>query len=753
MFTPSKYNYTPKTPKRRITTLSSASDTEKDPVKVYSRLIPNNNVDSTTCMEITSPQELCISNESKGIRKNTFYKFKHIFPSHSTQKEVFDHIGYPVIEDLLNGKNGLLFAYGVTGSGKTYTLTGDPNNPGIIPRSINTIFNSIEGFQTNKYLIKTDKLNSFEVQSEDEAKKEQILENKMSMKIPKKGKKADNLAVPFFHNDDTKISNLNTSRQYAVFVSYIEIYNNNVYDLLDDASAGKILQNKILREDVNHNMYVNGVVEIEVKSAQEAFELLVTGQKKKKTAYTNLNSESSRSHSVFNLRIVQLEKLNNSNNDISSIDQKRNIVISNLSLTDLAGSERSNRTQNTGARLKEASSINNSLMTLRTCLEILRENQLNRGSIKLVPYRDSRLTHLFKNYFEGDGSVQMIVCVNPVLANLEENLHVMKFAEITQDIKIIRTEPKSIQKSVRKGSVVKKGPIKATHNFPVFKFDLNNVHDCGAAINNVLKALSDDKFKTKVLDTKISNTSKEFRKRLVDAFEEDLHTSTEIKNYKILLQRQKIKTRNLETKIVQLDAERKKVLQANKEFETVIQTIQNRVDEKQWKINQNILEKKNDNENMALVADKMKQELEKKLKQQRDFLSHSLLIKEAVLNNVRKVLETENVSGNEKMELRNTSPPSYLYTTPQIVITPPNEYVPRRRSRSVDEVLEKKYVESFLESTYPSSRKRKSDLILEDVSNKHRALTKKTEIGIVLFNNSPNKTVDPKQTKVPSHVE
>ncbi|CAG9826543.1 unnamed protein product [Diabrotica balteata] len=750
MFTPSKYKYTPKTPKRRITTLSSGSDVEKDPVKVYSRLIPHNNVDSNTCIEIMSTQELCISNESKGIRKNTFYKFKHIFPSHSTQKEVFDHIGYPVIEDLLNGKNGLLFAYGVTGSGKTYTLTGDKNNPGIIPRSINTIFNSIEGMQTNKYLIKTDKLNSFEVQSEDEANKEQMLENKMSMKISKKGKKADNLEFSLFHNDGTKISNLNTSRQYAVFISYIEIYNNNVYDLLDDCSTGKILQNKILREDLNHNMYVNGVVEIEVKSAQEAFDLLVTGQKKKKIAYTNLNSESSRSHSVFNLRIVQLENINNSNDGVTPVDQERNIVVSNLSLTDLAGSERSNRTQNTGARLKEASSINNSLMTLRTCLEILRENQLNKGSIKLVPYRDSRLTHLFKNYFEGVGSVQMIVCVNPAIDNLEENLHVMKFAEITQDIKILRTEPKSIQKSVRK-VIVKKSPIKATQDFPVFKFDLNNVDNCGTAINNVLKALSDDNSKTKDLDTKIFNKSKELRKCLVDVFEENLHTSTEINNYKILLQRQKNKTRNLETKIMQLDAERKKILQTNKEFETIIQTIQNRVDEKQCKINQNILEKTNDKEKMALGTDKMKQELDKKLKQQRNILSHSLLIKEAVLNNVRKALETENFSDHEKLELMNTSPPSCLYTTPQIIITPPDEYVPRRRSRSVDEIREKGTVESFLETTYPSSRKRKSNLVLEDVSNKHRALTKKTEIGIVLINNSPNKTKNP--NKVPSQVE
>ena len=88
------------------------------------------------------------------------------------------------------------------------------------------------------------------------------------------------------------------------------------------------------------------------------------------------------------------------------------ITISQLALVDLAGSERTNRTGNTGQRLAEASKINQSLMTLRTCLEILRDNQ-SAGTSKPVPYRDSRVTHLFRNYFEGEGKVKMVVCVNP----------------------------------------------------------------------------------------------------------------------------------------------------------------------------------------------------------------------------------------------------------------------------------------------------------------------------------------------------
>lgn len=113
------------------------------------------------------------------------------------------------------------------------------------------------------------------------------------------------------------------------------------------------------------------------------------------------------------------------------------MVVSQLSLVDLAGSERVGRTKNTGDRLREASSINNSLMKLRSCIDVLRENQrLNQN--KIVPYRDNKLTHLFKSYFEGCGSIKMTICVNPSSDDFEETIHVMKFAEATQEVMVNR---------------------------------------------------------------------------------------------------------------------------------------------------------------------------------------------------------------------------------------------------------------------------------------------------------------------------
>ncbi|PNI74155.1 KIF23 isoform 6 [Pan troglodytes] len=245
---------------------------------------------------------------------------------------------------------------------------------------------------------------------------------------------------------------------YGVFVSYIEIYNNYIYDLLEEVPFDPIKpkwnscstpmrntdfvppQSKLLREDKNHNMYVAGCTEVEVKSTEEAFEVFWRGQKKRRIANTHLNRESSRSHSVFNIKLVQAPLDADGDN---VLQEKEQITISQLSLVDLAGSERTNRTRAEGNRLREAGNINQSLMTLRTCMDVLRENQMY-GTNKMVPYRDSKLTHLFKNYFDGEGKVRMIVCVNPKAEDYEENLQVMRFAEVTQEVEVARPVDKAI---------------------------------------------------------------------------------------------------------------------------------------------------------------------------------------------------------------------------------------------------------------------------------------------------------------------
>ncbi|NWV06702.1 KIF23 protein, partial [Ptilonorhynchus violaceus] len=381
------------------------------------------------------------------------YSFKEVFGTLVAQKELFDVVAKPLVEDLIRGKNGLLFTYGVTGSGKTHTMTGSPGDGGLLPRCLAMIFNSIGPFQAKRFVFKLDDRNGVEVQSEVDALLER--QRREALPVPKTpGKRhvdpefADMIRV----QDECRAEELDEDNVYGVFVSYIEIYNNYIYDLLEEAPLDPIKpkwnncstpgrngdfvppQSKILREDQNHNMYVPGCTEVEVKSTEEAFEVFWRGQKRRRIAHTQLNRESSRSHSVFIVKLAQAPLDADGDN---VLQEKEQIILSQLSLVDLAGSERTNRTKAEGNRLREAGNINQSLMTLRTCIEVLRENQLY-GTNKMVPYRDSKLTHLFKNYFDGEGKVRMIVCVNPKAEDYEESLQVMRFAEVTQEVEVAR---------------------------------------------------------------------------------------------------------------------------------------------------------------------------------------------------------------------------------------------------------------------------------------------------------------------------
>ncbi|XP_018866697.3 kinesin-like protein KIF23 isoform X4 [Gorilla gorilla gorilla] len=440
-----------KTP-RKPTVKKGSQTNLKDPVGVYCRVRPLGFPDQECCIEVINNTTVQLHTPEgyrlnrNGDYKETQYSFKQVFGTHTTQKELFDVVANPLVNDLIHGKNGLLFTYGVTGSGKTHTMTGSPGEGGLLPRCLDMIFNSIGSFQAKRYVFKSNDRNSMDIQCEVDALLER--QKREAMPNPKTSSSkrqvdpefADMITVQEF----CKAEEVDEDSVYGVFVSYIEIYNNYIYDLLEEVPFDPIKpkppQSKLLREDKNHNMYVAGCTEVEVKSTEEAFEVFWRGQKKRRIANTHLNRESSRSHSVFNIKLVQAPLDADGDN---VLQEKEQITISQLSLVDLAGSERTNRTRAEGSRLREAGNINQSLMTLRTCMDVLRENQMY-GTNKMVPYRDSKLTHLFKNYFDGEGKVRMIVCVNPKAEDYEENLQVMRFAEVTQEVEVARPVDKAI---------------------------------------------------------------------------------------------------------------------------------------------------------------------------------------------------------------------------------------------------------------------------------------------------------------------
>ncbi|XP_012623793.1 kinesin-like protein KIF23 isoform X2 [Microcebus murinus] len=454
-----------KTPRKPVVKKGSQTNL-KDPVGVYCRVRPLSFPDQECCIEVINNTTVQLHTPEgyrlnrNGDYKETQYSFKQVFGTHTTQKELFDVVANPLVDDLIHGKNGLLFTYGVTGSGKTHTMTGSPGEGGLLPRCLDMIFNSIGSFQAKRYVFKSNDRNSMDIQCEVDALLER--QKREALPIPKTPSSkrqidpefADMITVQEF----CKAEEVDEDSVYGVFVSYIEIYNNYIYDLLEEVPFDPIKpkwnscstpmrntdfvppQSKLLREDKNHNMYVAGCTEVEVKSTEEAFEVFWRGQKKRRIANTHLNRESSRSHSVFNIKLVQAPLDADGDN---VLQEKEQITISQLSLVDLAGSERTNRTRAEGNRLREAGNINQSLMTLRTCMDVLRENQMY-GTNKMVPYRDSKLTHLFKNYFDGEGKVRMIVCVNPKAEDYEESLQVMRFAEVTQEVEVARPVDKAI---------------------------------------------------------------------------------------------------------------------------------------------------------------------------------------------------------------------------------------------------------------------------------------------------------------------
>ncbi|PNF21211.1 hypothetical protein B7P43_G05098 [Cryptotermes secundus] len=408
----------------------------EDRVKVFCRIKPVPNDES--CLKVRShtevsllPPETRASHHQQNGREIR-HSFSYVFDEQASHKEVFDRVALPLVENLIRGKNGVIFAYGVTGSGKTFTMAGRPQDGGVVPRCLDVIFNSISSNLATKYVFLPDRINGFGIQSDSGAvmNGQHELHSGRSLRMQKNDTHFGQ-RIP----DDTKIEGIiNANSTYAVFVTYVEIYNNAVFDLLEDVSKDAIRLNKLqvknIREDAYHNMYVHSVTEVEVKSTEEAFEVFSKGQKRKRMAMTILNPESSRSHSVFTIRLVQAPLYSQGE---SSLTYMKATHISQLSLVDLAGSERTKRTNNCGQRLREAGSINNSLMTLRTCLKVLRDNQLHKYR-RLVPYRYSKMTLLFKRFFEGEGRVQMIVCVNPNVDEYAETVHVMKFSEMTQEV-------------------------------------------------------------------------------------------------------------------------------------------------------------------------------------------------------------------------------------------------------------------------------------------------------------------------------
>ena len=304
-----------------------------------------------------------ISTEST-YKREKMYVFDNVFSEDNDTNYVCRQTMLPLLDNVVNGYNATLFAYGMTGAGKTHTLFGelDPETlrvakPGLIFLTLEELFAKTQS--------------------------------------------------PTF-----------ADYEFSIKVSYLEIYNEQVRDLLkgDD-------QNLMILEDPQRGVLVADLLESSVSSLSEVMQLIMTGNSKRTMASTSANTFSSRSHAIVQVLVERKER---------AAGLKGVVLQSKLSLIDLAGSERAAVTENRGIRMLEGANINRSLLALGNCINILSDSQ-KKGAF--VPYRDSKLTRLLKDSLGGNTKTIMIACVSPSYLCYEETVNTLKYASRAKNIK------------------------------------------------------------------------------------------------------------------------------------------------------------------------------------------------------------------------------------------------------------------------------------------------------------------------------
>ncbi|XP_074002839.1 kinesin-like protein KIF20A [Numenius arquata] len=444
-------------------------DTEEQeayqPLKVFLRVRPFSvaeleNHESQSCVTIEDPQTVILNapkesstmkNSERGIGHSVHrFTFSQVFGPETTQSEFFEGSMKEIVRAYVNGVNGLVFTYGVTNAGKTFTIQGTSKDFGILPRSLDVIFNHIRGRHYLKMNFKPYLSNDIKKLEDAQVKQEEAIKTAIlaslkeetesisntitnmcdvelaSSNCTSKSVPSDSLAESNFVPLDVYRTNLHQRTQASVWISFCEIYNEYVYDLLNVLSTSKPQKRRVLRicEDQGGNSYIKDLKWINIQSAEEACKILKIGNKNRSFACTRMNEQSSRSHSIFSIRLLRL----------TDEHQPCVLGVSELSFCDLAGSERCNKTQAFGDRLKEAGNINNSLHILGKCIAALKQNQNPKMKPSYIPFRESKLTRLFQPFFCGKGKACMIVNINQHASTYDETLHVMKFSAIAKQV-------------------------------------------------------------------------------------------------------------------------------------------------------------------------------------------------------------------------------------------------------------------------------------------------------------------------------
>ncbi|XP_032397384.1 kinesin-like protein KIF20B isoform X2 [Etheostoma spectabile] len=436
---------------------------EKEHLQVYLRIRPFSSAESDSgesqdCVTIESPDTVllkppCLSLSARLSSDKSLpqtgqrFQFSQVYGPETTQRELFQGTVKDLVKDVLDGGNSLVFTYGVTNAGKTFTFLGPDADAGILPRSLDVIFSSIDEQVFPGMSIKPHRCQEFtrltmKQQAEEVAFKRNFFRQlKESDRSHASLNSTNRTLLEGFSMLDTTVAaedkislGVGAHTKFSVWVSFCEIYNENIHDLLEVIPSGALRRAALrLSQDVKGNAFVKDLRWVQVNSAEEAYKVMKLGKKNQSFSSTRLNQLSSRSHSVFSIRILRIE----------DIGTPRVHSVSELCLCDLAGSERCAKTQNIGERLKEAGNINTSLLILGKCINALRHNQQAK-LLHHVPFRESKLTHYLQGFFCGRGKACMIVNINQCASMYDETLNVLRFSAVAQKVVVLSTRPPPI---------------------------------------------------------------------------------------------------------------------------------------------------------------------------------------------------------------------------------------------------------------------------------------------------------------------
>ncbi|KAI8822640.1 P-loop containing nucleoside triphosphate hydrolase protein [Fimicolochytrium jonesii] len=288
--------------------------------------------------------------------KEVQYAFDRVFGESASQDDVYKGTAKPLIDGVLDGYNSTVFAYGATGCGKTHTITGTPEDPGIIFLTMRELF--------------------------------------------------------------ARIDEASTQLHIETSVSYLEVYNEAIKDLLKPTSTESL---DLREDDSNSRVVVAGLSEHKPRDVDHVMDLMITGNNNRTKAPTEANAVSSRSHAVLQIHVRLKDKAAGINSTIKT---------ATLSIIDLAGSERASVTKNSGQRLLEGANINRSLLALGNCINALCSDRPNH-----IPYRDSKLTRLLKYSLGGNCRVVMIAAISASSVHYEDTHNTLKYANRAKNIK------------------------------------------------------------------------------------------------------------------------------------------------------------------------------------------------------------------------------------------------------------------------------------------------------------------------------